>query len=217
MFIRDLDEADRLRQRESRMLDLPFQSIFEGKEDYRWSVFQDKPAEVMYRLIQGQIIDGELQGVFPFIKTLHENSGSAYAKYMNDAIFKIPTPQLLQKIVTELDEIVDKQPGSKTDAQGDLYEYMLSKLSTAGTNGQFRTPRHIIRMMVELLDLQMEDRICDPACGTRNPLVPRENTSKKPIWGKTVGIHTIRRPATTITIGCLPVTIWTVPCCESAP
>jgi type I restriction enzyme M protein len=127
MFIRDLDEADRLRQRESRMLDLPFQSIFEGKEEYRWSVFQDKPAEVMYRLIQGQIIDGELQGVFPFIKTLHENSGSAYAKYMNDAIFKIPTPQLLQKIVTELDElyeIVDKQPGSKTDARGDLYEYI---------------------------------------------------------------------------------------------
>jgi len=85
----------------------------------------------------------------------------------------VPTPQLLEKIITSLDELyayIDKLP-DKQDARGDLYEYMLSKLSTAGTNGQFRTPRHIIRMMVELLDLQPGDTICDPACGTSGFLV----------------------------------------------
>lgn len=87
---------------------------------------------------------------------------------MADAIFKVPTPQLLERLVTELDELytqIDKMP-DKQDARGDLYEYMLSKLAQAGTNGQFRTPRHIIRMMVELMDLQPGDTICDPACGT---------------------------------------------------
>ena len=111
--------------------------------------------------------------VFPFIKTLHNDKASTYAKYMEDAIFKIPTPRLLEQIVTTLDELyalIGKQPDRK-DAKGDLYEYMLSKLTTAGTNGQFRTPRHIIRMIVELLDLRPDDVICDPACGTSGFLV----------------------------------------------
>lgn len=117
-------------------------------------MLRDKPAETMYQTMQAE--------VFPFIKALNGTSGT-YAKYMADAIFKVPTPQLLEKIVTALDEMyayIDKLP-DKQDARGDLYEYMLSKLSTAGTNGQFRTPRHIIRMMVELLDLQPGDTICD--------------------------------------------------------
>ena len=164
MFIRDLDQTDNTRQKESVMLGIPHTSLFKGKEHLKWSALRDKPAEMLYQTMQAE--------VFPFIKTMNGNSGT-YAKYMADAIFKVPTPQLLEKIVTSLDELyasIDHLP-DKQDARGDLYEYMLSKLSTAGTNGQFRTPRHIIRMMVELLDLQPGDTICDPACGTSGFLV----------------------------------------------
>jgi len=164
MFIRDLDQTDNIRHKDSLMLKLPHTSLFAGKEHLRWSVLKDKPAQVLYDTMQGE--------VFPFIKKLNGNSGT-YAKYMADAIFKVPTPQLLEKIVTSLDEmydLIDKLPDKK-DARGDLYEHMLSKLSTAGTNGQFRTPRHIIRMMVALLDLKPDDVICDPACGTSGFLV----------------------------------------------
>lgn len=164
MFIRDLDQTDNTRQKESGMLDIPYTSMFAGKEHLKWSVLRDKPAETMYQIMQGE--------VFPFIKGLNGNSGT-YAKYMADAIFKVPTPQLLEKIVTALDDMyaLIETMRDKQDSRGDLYEYMLSKLSTAGTNGQFRTPRHIIRMMVELLDLQPGDTICDPACGTSGFLV----------------------------------------------
>ena len=165
MFIRDLDEMDNARQKDSVYLGDSYKSIFVGNEDYKWSALRDRPADVMYQTIQTK--------VFPFIKELHVDSGSTYAKYMEDAIFKIPTPRLLEQIVTTLDElydIIDKQDDRK-DARGDLYEYLLSKLTTAGTNGQFRTPRHIIRMMVKLLDLQPKDFICDPACGTSGFLV----------------------------------------------
>ena len=165
MFIRDLDSMDDARKKDSVMLGVSYESIFAGKESLKWSALRDKPAEVMYRSMQSE--------VFPFIKSLHADNASTYAKYMDDAIFKLPTPQLLEKIVTALDELyalVEKSPDRK-DVRGDLYEYMLSRLTTAGTNGQFRTPRHIIRMMVELLELQPSDTICDPACGTSGFLV----------------------------------------------
>ena len=165
MFIRDLDRLDNVRKKESIMLETVHNSIFKGKTHLKWSKLRDKPAETLYQTMQGE--------VFPFIKRLNGDKNSTYAKYMDDAIFKVPTPQLLEKIVTQLDDIyafIDRM-SDKQDVRGDLYEYMLSKLSTAGTNGQFRTPRHIIRMMVELLDLQPEDIICDPACGTSGFLV----------------------------------------------
>jgi type I restriction enzyme M protein len=165
MFIRDLDEMDNTRKKDSSLLGLSYESIFSGKDHLKWSALRDKPAETMYQIMQGEL--------FPFIKTLHNDKASAYAKYMDDAIFKIPTPQLLEKIVTALDELyalIDKEE-RRMDVRGDLYEYMLSRLTTAGTNGQFRTPRHIIRMMVELLDLGPDDLICDPACGTSGFLV----------------------------------------------
>ena len=174
MFIRDLDDADNLRAKESAMLALPYKSIFTGEvqvgdrtidgNNLKWSVFHDYEAGRMYAIMQ--------EWVFPFIKNLHEDKNSAYSKYMGDAIFKIPTPLLLSRVVDSLDNIyalMSKQSGS--DTKGDVYEYLLSKISTSGLNGQFRTPRHIIRMMVELMQPTAEDTICDPACGTSGFLV----------------------------------------------
>ena len=164
MFIHDLDEADAKKAKSSMMLELSYTSMFEGHDQYKWSVFRDLPAEKLYELMQGEI--------FPFIKNLHGSKESAYSQYMSDAIFKIPTPQLLSKIVDALDGIyMDMAKNMDIDTKGDVYEYLLAKLSTAGVNGQFRTPRHIIRMMVELLDPKPEDTICDPACGTSGFLV----------------------------------------------
>jgi type I restriction enzyme M protein len=110
--------------------------------------------------------------VFPFIKTLHSDKNSAYSKYMDDAIFKLPTPLLLSKVVDSLDEIYRIMNELQTaDVRGDVYEYLLSKIAQSGLNGQFRTPRHIIRMMVEMMDPTADEIICDPACGTSGFLV----------------------------------------------
>ena len=174
MFIHDLDETDNLRAKESAMLGLPYESIFTGEvrigermvagEQLKWSRFHDFPAGKMYTVVQEQ--------VFPFIKGLHSDKDSAYAKYIGDAIFKIPTPLMLEKIVTAMDEIyAQMEQAHSADVRGDIYEYLLSKIATAGVNGQFRTPRHIIRMMVELTDPKADDVICDPACGTAGFLV----------------------------------------------
>lgn len=174
MFIRDLDDADNLHIKESAMLGLSYESIFAEEvligehriagNLLKWSVFHDFPAQKMYSTMQ--------EWVFPFIKNLHGNKESAYAKYMGDAIFKIPTPLMLDKIVTAMDEIYDQMAQLKNaDTRGDVYEYLLSKLATAGVNGQFRTPRHIIKMMVELMDPKPDEIICDPACGTSGFLV----------------------------------------------
>lgn len=174
MFIHDLDDSDNLRARESAMLGLPHQSILadevsvgghtvDGRQ-LRWSVFHDYPAERMYTVVQ--------ECVFPFIKGLHADKDSAYSKYMDDAIFKIPTPLLLSKVVDALDEIYRLMNESQAaDVRGDTYEYLLSKIAQSGLNGQFRTPRHIIRMMVEMMDPKADDIICDPACGTSGFLV----------------------------------------------
>ena len=174
MFIRDLDDTDNLRAKEAVMLGLPHKSIFADKvkvgdreidgHKLKWSVFHDFPAGKMYSTVQ--------EWVFPFIKGLHDDKDSAYSKYMDDAIFKIPTPLLLDKIVTILDDIYAQMAQIKdSDIRGDVYEYLLSKISQSGLNGQFRTPRHIIRMMVELMDPKADDIICDPACGTSGFLV----------------------------------------------
>jgi type I restriction enzyme M protein len=174
MFIRDLDDTDNLRAKESAMLGLPYKSIFAGDvqigdrqvdgSQLKWSVFHDYPAGKMYSVVQ------EL--VFPFIKNLHGNKESAYSKYMDDAIFKLPTPLLLSKVVDSLDDIYSQMAQlHNTDIRGDVYEYLLSKISQSGLNGQFRTPRHIIRMMVELMAPQPDDVICDPACGTSGFLI----------------------------------------------
>jgi type I restriction enzyme M protein len=109
--------------------------------------------------------------VFPFIKNLHQDGDSAYSKYMGDAIFKIPTPAMLLKII----DGVSNLDLDDADTKGDLYEYLLSKVATAGTNGQFRTPRHIIKMMVALMKPTPSDIIIDPAMGSAGFLVEAQN------------------------------------------
>jgi len=174
MFIHDLDESDNLKAKESEMLGLPYQSIFSDEikigdriiagSQLKWSVFHDFPADKMYSVMQ--------EWVFPFIKTLHSDKNSAYSKYMDDAIFKLPTPLVLSKVVDSLDEIYKIMNEIQTiDVRGDVYEYLLSKIAQSGLNGQFRTPRHIIRMMVELMNPSADEVICDPACGTSGFLV----------------------------------------------
>ncbi len=174
MFIRDLDDSDNLRAKEAAMLGLPYKSIFSGEvqigdrtvdgSQLKWSVFHDFPAGKMYTTMQ--------EWVFPFIKNLHSDKESAYSKYMDDAIFKLPTPLLLDKVVNSLDAIYDLMSESDSaDVRGDTYEYLLSKIAQSGLNGQFRTPRHIIKMMVELMKPKANEVICDPACGTSGFLV----------------------------------------------
>ena len=174
MFIRDLDDTDNLRAKESEMLGLPFKSMFAGEitigerkvegRQLKWSVFRDYPAGQMYSVVQ--------EFVFPFIKNLDGKKDSAYSKYMDDAIFKLPTPLLLSKVVDALDEIYTMMSKSDDkDVRGDVYEYLLNKIAKSGLNGQFRTPRHIIDMMVELMKPTPDEIICDPACGTSGFLV----------------------------------------------
>ena len=182
MFIHDLDDSDNLRAKEAAMLGLPYTSIFTDEvqmgertidgQQLKWSVFHDFPAGKMYSVMQ--------EWVFPFIKNLHGDKSSAYSKYMDDAIFKLPTPLLLSKVVDALDEIYRLMNESQAvDVRGDTYEYLLSKISQSGRNGQFRTPRHIIRMMVELMDPKADDVICDPACGTSGFLVESSEYLRK--------------------------------------
>ena len=103
---------------------------------------------------------------------MHSDKNSAYSKYMDDAIFKLPTPLVLSKVVDSLDEIYSMMNEIQTaDVRGDVYEYLLSKIAQSGRNGQFRTPRHIIRMMVEMMNPTADEVICDPACGTSGFLV----------------------------------------------
>lgn len=176
MFIHDLDEADNKGSMEAMMLGISHESIFkdevevEGRtvdgKQLKWSVFQDFPAEKMFDVVKNE--------VFPFIINLHSDRESAYSKYMSDAIFMIPTPLLLSKVVEKLSDLfrmMKETKLDKEDVRGDVYEYLLSKLNTAGRNGQFRTPRHIIKMMVNLMQPKPDEIICDPACGTSGFLI----------------------------------------------
>ena len=192
MFIRDLDDTDNRHEKEALMLGLQHESIFKEEvkigertidgTQLKWSVFHDFPAAKMYSTVQ--------EFVFPFIKSLHGDKESAYSKYMDDAIFKIPTPLMLDKIVNAMDAIYEQMDKLQdADTRGDIYEYLLSKLATAGVNGQFRTPRHIIKMMVELMDPKADEVICDPACGTSGFLVAaseylKENKKEEVLFNK---------------------------------
>ncbi len=161
LFIKGLDDKEIIKENDAILLGIDFDRTFpEDKQNLRWSKFKNFEAETMYEIVANE--------VFPFIKNLHTNKDSAYAKYMGDAIFKIPTPLMLSKIIDGIDNI---DMDENKDTKGDLYEYLLSKVATAGTNGQFRTPRHIIDMIVKLMKPTPEDVIVDPAAGSAGFLV----------------------------------------------
>lgn len=160
LFIKRLDELHTVQEKKASRLGRPIEKPVFGpnQQTLRWSVFRQLgDPKAMYDLVADK--------VFPFIKTLGE--GSTYATHMRDARFTIPTPALLAKVVDMLDAI----PMEDRDTKGDLYEYMLGKIASAGQNGQFRTPRHIIRLMVDMMAPKPADTICDPACGTAGFLV----------------------------------------------
>jgi len=160
LFAKGLDEIETNNEKNDVLLGIKSKRIFDEQHQIcRWSKFKDYPAEKMFKTMS--------EDVFPFIKNLANDKNSGYAKYMEDAIFIIPTPIMLQKVVTAMDKLEMKD----RDTKGDVYENLLAKLSTAGVNGQFRTPRHIIKMMVELMKPTPEDIIVDPACGTAGFLV----------------------------------------------
>ena len=160
IFMKRLDNLDTHHMNAARIRGQPYQSIFEGHEDCRWSNWKNMNSEDMFTHVTAK--------VFPFIKNVRDGIDVAYANAMKDAAFMIPKPSLLQEAVDLLDE---ETIGEKPDIQGDVYEYLLGELKTAGKNGQFRTPRHIIRMMVELVNPDIGQRICDPACGTGGFLI----------------------------------------------
>jgi type I restriction enzyme M protein len=160
LFVRRLDDLQTLAERKARATGDPIERpiYLPRQRELRWSRFKNNDAEVMFEVVRDE--------VFPFLQTLG-GDGSTYGEHMRDARFTIPTPALLSRVVDMLDDI----PMAERDTNGDLYEYLLSKIASAGVNGQFRTPRHIIQLMVDMTAPQPEDEICDPACGTAGFLV----------------------------------------------
>ncbi|MEG1336168.1 MAG: class I SAM-dependent DNA methyltransferase, partial [Clostridiales bacterium] len=179
-FIRSLDMNEELNEKTDEMFPgTSSERIFaqdEHGQALRWNKFKILPAEQMFELIRDQ--------VFPFIKgentvvilddgTKHTIEGmkiskkSSYGNHMRNANFGLPSPLITEKVVTAIDTL----PLKENDLKGDLYEYMISKIQSSGRIGQFRTPRHIIEMMVDLIDPQITDTIADPACGTGGFLI----------------------------------------------
>lgn len=157
MFIKILDDNETRREKNAELLgESVANPIFDAEhQNCRWGVFRNYEPDAMY--------ENMVQNVFPFIKDgLGSSKDTAFAKYMKDAILVVSNARTLTRIVDKLEEI----DLSNKDIMGDVYEYLLSKLATSGQNGQFRTPRHIIRMMVDLMQPTPEDAICDPAMGS---------------------------------------------------
>lgn len=175
LFMRRLDELDLREKKKAEFSGENYQSIFEGaviipnlnekidKATLRWSHFKQMEGGEMLVHVQNK--------VFPFIKQLN-GAGSAFGIHMKDAVFIIPKPSLLVEAISIIDKIysdIEKESEAGQtfhDTQGDMYEYLLSEIAQAGKNGQFRTPRHIIQMMVELINPRLGESVCDPACGT---------------------------------------------------
>lgn len=164
LFMKRLDEMDIKKKLDSDFTGEAYKSIFAGdKNNLRWSHFKQMEGGEMLAHIQTK--------VFPFLKTLGNEEGS-FSKHMGNAVFIISKPSLLVEAVNIIDEIFDEIAKQQSkgqgfqDTQGDLYEYLLSEITSAGKLGQFRTPRHIIQLICELVDPKLGDSVCDPACGT---------------------------------------------------
>jgi type I restriction enzyme M protein len=163
MFSRLLDMQERTQEKRAAITGKREPSLFdEGDQDCRWETWRHYGGPEMLPHVRDR--------VFPHFRRMAERSsgeGSQFAAFMKDAQLMIQKESLLVKAVNAVNDL----PLEQGDIKGDLYEYLLSKLTTAGINGQFRTPRHIIRMMVELMQPQPTDRICDPSCGTAGFLI----------------------------------------------
>lgn len=175
LFMKRLDQLDLKKKQDSEFTGEAYESIFDGefklskndepidKNTLRWSHFRHMEGGKMLEHIQ--------QRVFPFIKTLNSEN-SNFSKHMNNAVFIISKASLVVEAVNIIDEIyeeISKQESEGQgfqDTQGDIYEYLLAEITSAGKLGQFRTPRHIIQLICELVDPKLGDTICDPACGT---------------------------------------------------
>jgi len=172
LYIKGLDDNEKKKEMDSELLGIPHKGIFpKDQPELRWTSFSNMGPEEMFEVVS--------QKVFPFIKSMGEKD-SAYANHLKDAIFVIPTPSLLSRVVAGINDLPQVTSGEReVDTLGDLYEYLLSKLQSSGTNGQFRTPGQIIDMIVELMKPTPEDIIVDPAAGTAGFLVSASQYLRK--------------------------------------
>ena len=164
LFMNRLDDLDRKNTQDSEFTGEKYKSFFpKGKNNLRWSHFSQMEGGEMLKHVRDK--------VFPFLKTLGDVDGP-FARHMGNSVFIISKPALLVEAVNIIDEIFEEisrqqsEGQSFQDTQGDIYEYLLSEITSAGKLGQFRTPRHIIQLICELVDPKLGDTICDPACGT---------------------------------------------------
>ncbi|MBI2183952.1 MAG: SAM-dependent DNA methyltransferase [Thaumarchaeota archaeon] len=180
IFMKRLEDLDSIHTKRAAARKETHESIFDGYENCRWSQWKHLNAESMLKHVQ--------EVVFPFIKNLTNGDDVLYAQYMKDAVFVIPKASLLQEAVAIIDEMNITERNQ--DTQGDIYEHLLAELKTAGKNGQFRTPRHIIRMMIELVDPDIGQTICDPASGTSGFLIAAyEHILRKYTTDDIINIH----------------------------
>jgi len=168
LFLRRLDEKQLLEEKQANLMGIKMNApIYSpAHKKLRWHSFRNEDPDKLFALFTQPQLDLDNLTAFEFMKQLGSEAG-VFAKYMKGATFMIPTPRLLDLVV----QMIDKIKMDDRDTKGDLYEYLLSKIASAGTNGQFRTPRHIIKMMVEMMEPTQEDTICDPSCGTAGFLV----------------------------------------------
>ncbi|MEU9246723.1 class I SAM-dependent DNA methyltransferase [Streptomyces sp. NPDC048385] len=168
LFIKRLDEIQTRKDNKANRTGKPDPDPFfsEDQQELRWQNFKGRDPEVMFDIVE--------KGVFPYLRAMGGDD-STYSHHMRDARFTIPKPNVLAKVVDLLDTISMES----SDTKGDIYEYLLAKIATAGQNGQFRTPRHIIDLMVEMTQPKPDDEVCDPACGTAGFLVQTASYVKR--------------------------------------